>query len=311
MSRYRHWMLSTLLPALLLTGCGGGGSTTSADGGTSGTGISRGPVTALSSITLNGSTLDITGATVRINGQPAQFSQLAVGQVVLVEADFGSGTAECIELNPQIVGRVDAVSLAGGTGTLTVMGQPVAVRQDTRVADFAKAGAIAVGDRIRVSGLAAPDGGLVATHIGLASGADERLIAAMHSPGIAGADTLRMGGLTVDHSQAASVDFPGGSPSAGDRLLVVGQLGNAGVLQAERIEPHDALGAAPGEAVQITGILEGLVGTDRFAIEQTPLDLGGARIENGPAERGDRVRVIGTLDSQGRIDASSIRVERR
>ena len=309
MSGYRHWMLSALLPALLLAGCGGSGSGIIADGGTSGTGISRGSVTALSSITLNGNTLETTGAAVRINGQPAQLSELSVGQVVRVEADFGRGTAQRIELNPQIVGPVDAVSLADGTGTLTVMGQPVAVQADTRIADFGDASAIAVGDRIRVSGLAAPGGGLVATHISLASSARERVIATMHSPGSSGAATFGMGGLTVDHSQAESADFPGGSPSAGDRLLVVGQLRSDGVLRAERVEPHDALGAEPGDAVRITGILEGLVGTDRFAIEQTALDLEDARIENGPAEPGDRVRVIGTLDSRGRIDAATVRVD--
>ncbi len=309
MSRYRQWMAVGLMCGFVLMGCGGGGGSVSADGGTSGTGIGRGPVTALSSITLNGRTLDTNGAEVRINGQPAQLAELAAGQVVRVEADFGRGTAERIEFNPQIVGRVDAVSLSGDTGTLTVMGQPVAVQQDTRIADFTDAGDIAVGDRIRVSGLVGPEGGLIATHIGLASGADDRLIATMHSPGIAGQDTLRMGGMTVDHSQALSATFPGGSPSAGDRLLVVGQRTPSGVLEADRIEPHEPLGAAAGEAVQLTGVLAGLAGSDRFAIEQTPLELEGARIDDGPLEAGDRVRVIGTLDEQGAIRASSVRVD--
>jgi hypothetical protein len=299
-------ILSLLAGSIGLAGCGGDDRL--AEGGTSGTGISRGPVTSLGSIALNGRTLETTSAEVRVGGQPATLQEIEPGHVVRVRADFDAGEALVIELDPDVVGRVDATSIAAGTGTLTVLGQAVVVESATRVEGYNGAGAIAPGDRVRVSGLRSGDGDIVATRIEPAAGADDRLVGVMHSPGLAGADTLRMGGLTVDHSSAQILDFPGGSPTPGDRIAVSGRLSGAGILEAERIEPHEPVGAAPGESVEVTGILEGVAGSDAFAIEGVPLALGAATIEGGILADGTRVRVRGKLDEAGTLRAREVRV---
>jgi hypothetical protein len=60
--------------------------------------------------------------------------------------------------------------------------------------------------------------------------------------------------------------------------------------------------------VEVTGILEGVAGSDAFAIEGVPLALGAATIEGGILADGTRVRVRGKLDEAGTLRAREVRV---
>jgi len=313
----RTWCRVLLIAGAIasVAGCGGGsGSTQVADGGSSGTGISSGPVTSVGSITLNGRTFDTSAAEIRIEGRSGSLAEIEPGHVVRVRADFATDSALRISFDPHIVGPVDAVSMAGGTGTMTVMGQTVIIDDATIVDAALDAGMIAEGDRLRVSGLPGADGALTATRIepaGAMTDPLERLLGVMHNPGITAGDSLRMGGLIVDHSNASTAAFPGGEPSAGDRIAVTGNLAadGSGVLAAETVEPHVPVEAEAGEFVEITGILEGLAGTDRFAVEGVGLDLSGADVAGGALAAGTRVLVRGELDGDGRLRASEVAVD--
>lgn len=297
----------------VLAACGGDSGGSVADGGSSGTGISNGPVTAVGSITVNGRTLATDSAVIQVNEQTTTLDAIKPGHVVRVRADFAAGEAERVDFDPHIVGPVDARSLTNGTGTLTVLGQPVAITSRTVVAGYADAQEIAVGDRVRVSGLRGGDGGLQATRIEPAVDPTDRVIGVMHEPGIGGSDTdtLRMGGLVVDHSDASSAEFPGGEPTPGDRIAVAGQLAGdgSGVLNAERIAPHNPLPAEPGERIEMTGVLDGQAGTDSLAMAGVALDMAGATVEGGELADGARVRMTGTLTESNRVEVDTVVVD--
>jgi len=293
--------------AAMLSACGGDSSQV-ADGGVGGSGISRGSVTELASITVNGRRLETDAATVRVNGRVAGFNEIKLGHVVRVEADFDRGVAETIHYRPTLQGKVDAVSLDSGTGTLTVVGHPVVVTNDTRVGGMTDLSTVSPGDRLSISGLRTSDGAIRATRIEEPLDSKTRIFGRMHSPGVAGQDTLRMGGITVDHSSATTTKFPGGSPTAGDNLVVVGTE-NAGVLDADTIDPAVLLGAAPGESLELTGVLNGVAGSDALELLGRRLDVSEASVDGGSLADlvdGKRVRVQGQLGNDGRIVASTV-----
>lgn len=301
--------LALTLAIALMAGCGGGG-TQLADGGIGGTGVTRGPVTDLSSITLNERRLDTQGATVLINGAPALLSELRPGYVVTVEADFAAGTAQRVTFQPDVVGQVSATSLSGGAGTMTVLGQTVVIDQDTIVADFANVDAIANGDRVLVSGVRTAEDAVLAERIELAPSSPDRVTGVMHSPGLSGAETLRMGALTVAHSNAAIADFPGGSPTPGDRIHVAGALGPDGVLRADSVEPALVLDVMPGDTVEVLGVLNGVAGSDALALEGLALVLAENLevVGGGPDDlmSGARARIFGRAMLGGVVNVTRV-----
>ncbi|WP_342240730.1 DUF5666 domain-containing protein [Inquilinus sp. OTU3971] len=148
-----------------------------ADRGIGGTGISPGPVedrgmggtgivgviTGFGSIWVNGIEVEFGPATpVRIDGQSAAGGEaLKVGQVAAVTAS-GSGSrldASSIAIRHEVSGPVEAVEANGSV--LRVAGQRVTIAGQV----WGDAVTPKVGDWVAVSGLAGPDGGIVATRI--------------------------------------------------------------------------------------------------------------------------------------------------
>jgi hypothetical protein len=145
-------------------GIGGTGITagTVEDRGMGGTGI-VGVITGFGSIWVNGIEVEFDAATpVRIDGQSAPGGEaLKVGQVAVVTAS-GSGSrldARSIAIRHEVSGPVEAVEANGGV--LLVAGQRVTLAGQV----WGDAAAPKVGDWVAVSGLAGPDGGIVASRI--------------------------------------------------------------------------------------------------------------------------------------------------
>lgn len=148
-----------------------------ADRGIGGTGITSGPVedrgmggtgivgviTGFGSIWVNGIEVEFDPATpVRIDGQDARGGEaLKVGQVAVVTA-AGSGSrldARSIAIRHEVSGPVEAVESNGSV--LRVAGQRVTLAGQV----WGDATTPKIGDWVAVSGLAGPDGGIVATRI--------------------------------------------------------------------------------------------------------------------------------------------------
>lgn len=151
-------------PAVADRGIGGTGIAPSGpaeDRGMGGTGI-VGVITGFGSIWVNGIEVEFDPATpVRIDGGSAHGGALRVGQVAVITAT-GNGSrldASSITVRHEVSGPVEAVE-ADGT-VLRVAGQRVTFAGQV----WGDATTPKAGDWVAVSGLAGPDGGIVATRI--------------------------------------------------------------------------------------------------------------------------------------------------
>lgn len=165
---------------------GGIGGTGIDGGGIGGTGLRvetdvgiLGVVSAFASICVNGVEVHYDAATsVSLNGEPVSPAQLALGQVVVVRAT-GSGMqarARSIDIVASAVGPVASVDAA--SGILQIQGRAVRVQPATVIGEgVGSMSDLRAGQMLRVSGLAAADGSLVATRIDAAPDAKPVLVA--------------------------------------------------------------------------------------------------------------------------------------
>ena len=145
----RDARLATVLCSLLLVSCGD--SFLSA--GIGGTGISYGTVTGFGSIIVNGSHLDVSTATVTLDGNPGigTNSGLKLGMVVKATGSFNgnTGTATSVEYRDNLEGEVCTTQTVEGITTLRVLGQTV-IQDATTIVEN---GPILAGSIVEVSGL--------------------------------------------------------------------------------------------------------------------------------------------------------------
>ena len=252
------------------------------DRGMGGTGI-VGVITGFGSIWVNGIEVEYDAATpVRIDGRDAKGGDLKVGQIAVITAS-GSGarvSARSIAVRHEVSGPVEAVD-ADGTG-FRVAGQRVSAAGRIWGNAVPKAG-----DWVAVSGLAGPDGGIVATRI------DRR------DPG----RVLVHGTLTEAGGAPHIGDLalrPGSrlAASAGQDVVVSGRYEN-GVLVPETVS-RDELAADPSSLFGRS--------VDRLIVESYA-SAGQGRLRWG---RGQSAPVAGTLGGLGaQPQRSIIEFERR
>ncbi len=171
---------AVLLPALfgmalLLPGCGGGGSDGSTPTPTTVSGVSSGTITQKGSIFVNGVEFDTQGATLLMDGATSTIgtddSALKVGMQVEVQADLNeqgmTGKAKQIKVKNMVLGPVDEVQALDATvKSLQVLGQTVLVDgTSTRLAGGLTFAALAAGPVVKVHGLPRADGAILASYI--------------------------------------------------------------------------------------------------------------------------------------------------
>ena len=259
-------------------GIGGTGITggTVEDRGMGGTGI-VGVITGFGSIWVNGIEVEYDAATpVRIDGRDARGGDLKVGQIAVITAAGGGArvSARSIAVRHEVSGPVESVD-SNGTG-FQVAGQRVSAAGQIWGDAVPK-----VGDWVAVSGLAGPDGGIVATRI------DKR------DPG-----RVLVHGTLTDAGGAPHIGDlalrPGSrlAGSAGQDLVVSGRYEN-GVLVPETVS-RDELAADPSTLFGRS--------VDRLVVESYA-SAGQGRLRWG---RGQSAPVAGTLGGLGAQPQRSI-----
>jgi hypothetical protein len=140
---------------------GMGGTGAPADeGGIGGTGI-VGTITGFGSICVNGVEVHFDDkASLSENGVPASSNQLAIGQVVAVEARKSPRGLEARSIAILHAYEGPITGVATGAAPMRVMGQPVRVAAGARVAE-----GLRIGEPVRVSGLRNAQGEVVASRI--------------------------------------------------------------------------------------------------------------------------------------------------
>lgn len=138
-----------------------GGTGAPADnGGVGGTGI-VGTITGFGSICVNGVEVHFDNqASLSENGVPVSSNQLAIGQVVAVEARKSPRGLEARSIAILHAYEGPISDVAAGAAPMRVMGQPVRIAAGARVAE-----GLRIGDPVRVSGLRNSRGEVVASRI--------------------------------------------------------------------------------------------------------------------------------------------------
>jgi hypothetical protein len=301
--------------AFLLAACGGDDDADPAPGsGGAGAAYTRGAITAktASTVTVNGIVLSsISGTAVRVEGQGGGWDDLRPGMVVTVTGTFDdrTGTASEVEFEDVVSGRVDDK----GGNVLSVGGQVVRIDDTTEFGEDNpdRLGGIAVGDRVRVSGVADDRGGLRASRIDDEDGTSEDFELKGFVSG------LGASGFTLRVSPDASVAYvvtlaPGVALPAGltdGSYVEVRSAGPiaAGALMATSVSLEDRHGGH--HELEVEGIVTS-GDSSAFMVDGHPVRTSATtRWQFGvPADLvpGVKVEVEGRLAADGVLDAAKV-----
>ena len=310
-----------LAAALLVAACGGSSPDPATPGGGGGggttTATSRGVVTAVGALTVNGIAFDASTAQIRIDDNPGRpESELKVGMVVTVKGSkddaAGTGRATEVEAHHVLRGKVDDK----GGSVLRVGGHEVEVEHGTAFEDrLNRLASVSVGERVRVHGHATATGHFRATRVEKEAGSSEDFEVKGFVSDLdraAGKFTLK---VTPDAASSYAVTLTAGAsiPAgvANGSFVEVRSAGApvAGALTATAVQLEDAkLGGAQAE-VEVEGIVTS--GTSaQFVVEaQTVATSAATRWENGlPGDLapGVKVEAEGRLDAAGVLQASKV-----
>ena len=203
-------------------GTGHAGWMEATDGnGTGGTGHAtevEGVITGFASICVNGLELHYQPTTpIAINGRKASAKDLAVGQVVRVQA---RGLDDQLAISSLQVRHLMVASLQDfGNGQALAMGRKIMLDQNARFPS-----SLTNGDKVALSGFSGPDGSIVATRLDTVSAdSADSLTGEVSKDG--------QGRWVID---GVAVDAPNDSLKPGDIVRAEGRFAN-GRLQADRI----------------------------------------------------------------------------
>jgi hypothetical protein len=319
MNTIERRLLLPLAIALAVTACGGGGGGDDSSGGTppppaatTKTRIVTGAISGFGSVIVNGVRYDTTSAQVRVEDRAGSMSELAVGQVVRIEAevdDRGNARAKTIEQHRLIQGTVQAVDAA--TGTLTIAGQVIRVDDDTSFDDSITQGSlagIAVGERIEVHGFPGASGQARATRVERADAAE---IEVEVTGVVTALDTVarrfRIGSLAVDYATAMLEDFGAAGLRDGDLVEVKGREFLAdGALRAQSVDKEDDSRGQAGNEAEVEGLVTRFVSAMDFDVAGRPVRTTASTVYVGGAATDLRLNV--TVEAEGAIDAAGVLV---
>ena len=312
-------LLLPLAVAMAVTACGGGGGDDNSPGGTAPppaastkTRIVTGAISGFGSVIVNGVRYDTSSAQVRIEDRPGAMSELAVGQVVRIEAevdDRGGARAKTIEQHRLVQGPVQAVDPAAGV--LTIAGQVIRVDDDTSFDDSIAQGSlagVAVGDRVEVHGFSGAAGQAHATRVEKADAGEVEVevtgvVTALDSV----ARRFRVGSLVVDYAAATLEDFGAAGLREGDLVEVKGREFLAdGALRAQSVDKEDDSPGLSGNEAEVEGLVTRFVSATDFDVAGRAVRTTASTAFVGGTAADLRLDV--KVEAEGTVDASGVLV---
>ncbi len=320
-ARARHLFLQLAATALLVAGCGGGGSAGPSSGGTGGAGptsFASGHISGFGSVIVNGVRFDDSAALVTDDdGNRSSRDALKLGMGVEVRgggiSDDGKGpraSATEIRHGAELLGPVSAIDLAAKS--LVVLGQTVLVL-DTTVLDERLVGgfaAIAVGAVVEVHGtLDVATGIYTATRLSPSMAANGFKIRGIVANLDSVAKTFAIGGAMISYAGIAPVPTALANGSRVKVRLQTAQVG--GLWIATRLDdgsqrPDDA------NEVELEGTVTAFTSSASFSVNGIPVDASHATFGDGAGAAGvvlgAKVEVKGS-SSNGVVIATRVSVE--
>ncbi|MDA8412856.1 MAG: DUF5666 domain-containing protein [Desulfobacteraceae bacterium] len=306
---YQLLFVVLMISIMALAGCdggGGGGSTQTTPG------VSRGVITKLGSVFVNGVEFDTSAATITMENPDDSITGLKVGMVVTVKASFSDSThgkASSITFADNLAGPI--ATFDNAAGTMTVLGQMIKFDSSTVFDDFPTKGTsgIVPGQMVQVSGFADATGTIQATRI-------ERHLPDW-SPGtivelkgtidtMPSASIFTIGGLTVN---ANGLTLPTGT-GVGSFVKVEGKLAafNSTTLSATSVTSRKdgiEIEESDGEQTDVEGYVKNLSG-NTFMVGGTLVNAGTLSLAG--IANGVKVEVKGVY-LNGILIASRITIE--
>jgi hypothetical protein len=296
---------------------GVGGTGAIAGGGIGGTGHTGvavvGTITGFASICINGLEVHYTPALqVVANGLPSSVAELAVGQVVTIEAAGIGGQAD--ELAGGRVSILNAVagpvgSIDNTARSLVVLGQTVLVTAQTLIADptgIKTFDFLQTGGLVRVSGLRLANGDIVASRI-------ETALSLPQATVLGPVTQSDSNGFSIYGLRVGYADVTGASAVTSGEVMVSGRLDGA-TLRPERI----ALAPSLEFTQQVDRlVLEGYIGSRSdsaisvggvsVSLNASPLVGGGVAAD---LQINQRVQIVGRLMADHSMVADVILLRR-
>ncbi len=304
------------------TGPGGAtGATGPTGGGTGGTSfavtaLSRGAITSLAPLTVNGVRFDTREAEIRVEGRQGTEAELRKGQVVRIRGAISGadGRAATVSFDDDLRGKVDD----RGAGRMHVGGHEVQVDDATEFEDETRReDSIQPGERVRVSGHRLASGALRATRVEKDAGTQEDFevkgfVTALDASATPPAFSLRMtpdGAVAYRVTLATGVSLPAGIADGAFVEVRSATRPDAGALTATAVELEDAVRGAEHDEAEVEGIVTS--GTSAaFSIGDRQVTTSAATLwENGVPDDlvpGVRVEAEGTLDGAGVLAARKV-----
>lgn len=318
-------VIAGITMALLIAA--GGCNVTTANGGTGGTGatavISRGTISDIGSIWVNGVRYDTTGATITLaDGSTVSDPEgtaggtlLRKGMLVTLTGDRngGVGQASRVSYHRSLLGPVADVTLVAGLpSSVGVLGQRVLIDVASGFTRLEPPDWVpAPHEWVEVSGFDRPDGRFHASYLRRIGPQAEVQIA-----GVVTAVDLSAWTCTVNGATAVVVpvdyDLPALVP--GSHVVVDGVPGPfAGVVLASappRITDPQLEGA-PGMEAEVEGVVTASLASSEFVVAGQGVTVTGeTRFEGGSLADvvvGSALEVHGTLAADGRLEATEVR----
>ena len=321
---HRFLPCCVLLISCLACGGGGGGgdSQVSATGGSQA--VAYGEITGFGSVIVNGIKFDMSGASVMLDDDPGDDSQLRIGMMVRVEGkiddnDRTKGQAHRVHFMDDLEGPISDIDYTNNT--FVALGQTVVVSARTHFEHVAGLDQLKVGNIVEVSGMVDANGVIQATFVELEKlsfvpGDDEIEVKGTISELDTNTKTFKLKGLTVDYSNARLEDVPNGVLANGMFVEVESRQGIVdGKLIASEVEVEskpwrysDDDDMHEGKCVDIEGIVTKFTSSSDFEINGQPVKTTPqTKFEDGsPSWIALHVR----LEVEGILDANKVLVAR-
>lgn len=287
----------------LLIACGGGTALNLiANGGIHGTGISFGPIAAFGSVVVNGTRYETNGAVFLINGQPAVQDDLAIGQVIRVQADYSNNVATQVEYVENVKGPVQSIDLVNNS--FVALGQTVQITLTTTF-DNVTLATLLVGDIVEISGFRDPNQVIRATYV-----EKEAYALNYHVTGNIkdlAATTFKIADLIVVHNEA--------NLQNGQLVDVVGLANdfNVNTLIASEVRTGFAPNPEENEEAEVEGIITNFTSAALFEVNGLVVETeANTQIEGGvlaDLALGVKVEVEGAYTSVGTLLAKKVEIK--
>ena len=298
-TRREGLMLTLLSSALVLAGCGGGGSDAgsgTAGVGTGGTGSSAsGAITGFGSIIVGHVRYDDSAASILDDdGAGMRSGDLKLGMVVSIKGGKKSDdgircTANSIEVHSELQGPIDSVT----TTSIVVLGQTARISSTTFFEDGLTLALLTVGTVVEVHGFVDPlTNTITATRIERKTNATKFKLQGAISALNTASKTFNIGTLTISY---LSADLPASLALANGlvvrvRLATTPLTGTRTALKIRKFE----LEREDRDEAEVEGIVTAFESKTRFSVNGLPVDASAATVPVGVV-LGARVEVEGKL----------------